>query len=407
MPFSLYLALKYLRPKRTFVSVVTVISIIGVLLGVAILIIVLSVMEGFDGMWREKILSFKPHLTVVSQHGYIQNENEVCRKVEEIKGVTGAAPCIMTQVLMKQGNSTSAPIVIGIDPEWAGKVTKVPENIIAGRFDLYEGIVTGIDEFASMGLQIGSEVLLYSQVNMQAIFNDEMHMPEELQVKGVFNMGMQKFDSGIVLTSLDTARDLVGLDSGAYMIYVMTDDAFKFHEYACRVQQHLGYAYNVRTWKDEDKVLFDALKVEKTMMSILLAFITVVAIFCVTNTLIVITVQKTNEIGLLKALGFSEGQITIAFVFHGWIQCLTGIVLGITAGLLILHNLDNIVDLLRAMGLQVFPKSIYGFNTIPRETSLQDVLKVSGSVMFFCTLASVFPAWRAASMDPVEAFRHE
>ena len=407
MPFSLFLALKYLRPKRSFTSVVTVISVLGVLLGVAILVIVLSVMTGFDNMWREKILSFKPHLTVVSRHGVIENEESLCRRIEGVEGVTGAAASIETRVLMQHEGRTAAPIVIGMDPRRAAKVTRVPEHMSAGSFLLEDGgAVLGADLAARVGLAVGDRPLVYSPMNV--LSSEEVYLPEELTVSGVFNLGMRDFDSGFVLTSLDVARELVGLDRGALAVYVMTSDPFRFDTVAQRVSEEIGPGYTIRTWKEVDSVLFEALQHEKTMMFVLLVFITIVAIFCVTNTLIVITVQKTNEIGLLKALGFSSCRIMGAFVWHGWIQCLAGTAAGIGVGLAVLHNLRRIMDwLMSAMDIEVFPKEIYGLSEIPWSTSFSELAHIALFVMAFCTLSSILPAYRAARLDPVEALRHE
>ncbi len=407
MPFSLFLALKYLRPKRSFISVVTLISVLGVLLGVAILVIVLSVMTGFDDMWRDKILSFKPHLTVVSTFGSIDDGESLARKIETIEGITGVAPVIVTRSLVRHEGRVAAPIVVGIDDTRAGTVSRIPEHIRpGGRFDISDNrMVAGIDLCAEMGMFLGSKALVYSPRNLTS--EDEVYLPEEVELTGMYDMGMQKFDAGFILTSLDLARDLVGMDRGVHALYVMTDDAFKFTEYADAVREVISPHMRVITWKEEDSMLFAALSNEKTMMFILLLFITIVAIFCVTNTLIVITVQKTNEIGLLKALGFQSGRIMAAFVWHGWIQCLAGTLAGIGTGLLVLKNLKNIVNWLTSIDIEVFPKDIYGLSEIPYKVSQADITFIAITVMLFCTLASIIPAMRASRLDPVEALRHE
>lgn len=406
VPFSLFLALKYLKPKRSFTSVVTVISVLGVLLGVAILVIVLSVMTGFDEMWREKILSFKPHITVTSRFGVIEDEDDVCSKIDRVPGVKGVAPVIETLVMIRHEEATRAPVVIGVAPERADRVSKISNSIKYGKFTVEgENAVLGYDLAMEMGLVVGSKFLAYSPKNVTA--KDEMYLPVELTVAGIFDMGMRDYDSGVLLTSLEVARELVGLDAGAHAIYVMTSDPFKFDEYTVKIRDAIGPSFAVRTWREVDSLLFSALSHEKNMMFILLVFITIVAIFCVTNTLIVITVQKTNEIGLLKALGFSSRQIMGAFVWHGWIQCLVGTFSGIGVGLLVLHNLKNIVRLLTSFNVEVFPKKIYGLGEIPWSTSFSELAHIAIFVMVFCTLSSILPAWRASRMDPVEALRQE
>ncbi len=406
LPFPLFLALKYLRPKRTVLSVVTALSVLGVLLGVAIMVIVLSVMTGFDEMWREKILSFKPHLIVSGRYDVLLDEEALADRIADVEGVTGVAPVIMTRVLMQREERSVAPIVIGMDPERAATVTQVEDHVTAGTFLLDDhSMVVGIDLAARMGLTPGRQALVHSPRNVMA--RDEFHLPEELTVSGIFDMGMRDYDAGYVFVSLPVARDLVGLDRGVHALYAMTQNPLHFEEMAARVRAAAGPAYRVSTWRDEDAVLFEALRTEKTMMFILLVFITIVAIFCVTNTLIVVTVQKTHEIGLLKALGFSNWRITAAFVWHGWIQCIVGIAAGIGTALLVLFNLRRIVNALARFDLEVFPKAIYGLDEIPWATSPQEILRVALFVMVFCTLSSILPAWRAARLDPVASLRQE
>lgn len=409
IPFPLYLAVRYFKPSRSVLSVVTIISMLGVLLGVAILVIVLSVMGGFDEMWRQKILSFKPHLTIVNRSGeIIEDEENICQKIERIAGVSGVAPVIEMRVLARSNNKIAAPVLIGIDENRARSISRIPEYILrdGGNFDITENkIVLGIDLASQMGVGVGDKVLLYSPRSMYS--KDEFTLPEEVIISGIFDMGMRDFDAGFVFCSLETARELAGMEKGAHAIYVMTEDPLKFDKFTLTIADMLGNKYSVLSWKDIDKLLFSALSHEKTLMFILLLFITIVAIFCVTNTLIVMGVQKTQEIGLLKALGFSPYRIMIAFILHGWMQCFVGSLCGLITGLLVLNNLKSIVKSLFYMKIEVFPKGIYGLSEIPWRISYNEISFVIVTVIFFCTLASLIPAWRAARLDPARALRHE
>ncbi|MFU8779695.1 MAG: ABC transporter permease [Kiritimatiellia bacterium] len=405
LPFPLFLALKYLKPKRSFLSVVTLFSVLGVLLGVAILVIVLSVMTGFDNMWREKILSFKPHVTVTGRYGSIEDLEALSETVASVAGVTGVAGSVETRVMLQAHDRIAAPILLGIDAERAASVSRIPESTY-GRFDLDgDYIVIGIDLAARLGMRIGDKVLVYSPRSV--MLRDELHLPEELEVTGIFDLGMRDFDAGFVLTDIGVARDLVGMERGALSLYVMTEDPFRFHEMTARVMAAVGSRYHVASWQETDRLLFDALAHEKTVMFVLLAFITIVAIFCVTVTLIVIVVQKTPEIGLFKALGVPTWKILLGFLIHGWVQCLVGTLAGIGTGLLVLHNLGGIVTFLASMNITVFPKEIYGLAALPWEISAKDLWQVGALVMGACTVTCMIPVLRAAVLQPVEAFRAE
>ena len=408
MPFALFLALKYLKPKRSLTSAVTVFSVLGVILGVAIIIIVRAVMTGFGDMWREKILEFKPHVTIQAQQGYLDHEEALCRRLEAIPGVVAASPGIETRVLAEYHHRILAPIVVGVDPARASRMLQAT-NMVEGTMDLSgDSVLIGIDMARNLGVMVGDHILLHSPMNL--IHTNEMKFPEELEVRGVYQAGQRDFDSDFVITSLGVARDLLGMRSGAQSIHVKTADpqnAKVFDACVAAIRLELGNQYRVQTWQTIDSVLFNALAVEKNMMVILLMFITIVAIFCVTVTLIVISVQKTDEIGLLKALGFSSQQVLWTFVLYGWIQCILGAVLGIGLAYLVLHNLPHLVELLARCGVEVFPKSIYGLDHIPWRIIPSEIAQVAVAVIAFCSLASFFPAWRAARMDPVKALRKE
>lgn len=406
LPFSLFLALKYLKPKRTYVSVITVISVVGVMLGVAVLIIVLSVMSGFDHMWRDKILSFNAHVTV-SGFGPVGAPEELLERIAAVEGVTAAAPYVEGLVFLQHRDRIHTPLLRGIDPDYEAGVSRVPEHLIAGNFDIvYDEIVIGRDLALQMGARLGDRILVYSPQSFLA--QDEIRLPEELVVTGVYELGMWDFDMGYTLTSLGMARELYGLDGGVHGIQVMTADPYRAHIVADRLKEVLGPFYEVRTWMELNRQLFAALRVEKNMMFFLLIFITIVAAFGITNTLITLTVQKTREIGLLKSLGFTSGSIMRVFFWQGWIEGLLGTVLGTGLGLLVLHYRNRLMFWLsERFGWELFPKELYHLSEIPASTSTVDLVVIAVSVMVICTLAGIVPAYRASTLDPARALRNE
>jgi lipoprotein-releasing system permease protein len=406
LPFSLFLALKYLKPKRTFLSVVTVISILGVMLGVAVLIIVLSVMSGFDEMWRDKILGFNAHITITG-YGIIEDEEELAGKIARIDQVTGVAPFVQGLVFVQFHDRVYTPMVRGVDPVREATVSKIPENMASGKYSVEENdVVIGKDLAARLGVAVGDKLLVYSPRNFMN--SEEVHLPEELTVAGVFEIGMWEFDMGFIITSLDKARELYGMEQGCHAIQVMTKDPYHPDETAAKIRAVIGPNYDVSTWMQLNRQLFAALRVEKNMMFFLLIFITVVAAFGITNTLITVAVQKTREIGLLKALGFGSGSIMRVFFWQGWIEGVIGTIAGIGVGLLILRYRNDLMGFLNSrFRLELFPKELYHLSEIPAVISWSDISVIAVSVMIICTLAGLVPAYRAARLDPVSALRYE
>ena len=404
MSFPLFLALKYLKPKRSVASVITCVSILGVMLGVAVVIIVRSVMTGFGDIWEEKILDFKPHISLVPRTGnVIQGEDELAAKMRRVENVTCVTPEIDTRVLLEHKGRVLAPILLGVEGNDFLRAYRVGVPR-AGAYDLDgDSILLGAQAARQLGVWVGDEVTVYSPKTM--VSRDEVYLPIKWRVTGIFSSGQHQYDSGYAVASLPNVRDLMGLEKGVFAIHVKTlcpTDPVKFDAISDALME---IAPNLRTitWREADREIFNALAVEKNMTALLLMLISLVAVFCVMNTLLVLTVQKTPEIGLLKALGFDWRQIMGVFMVHGMIQCAAGVVLGLLTSWAVLANLQRIVEWLAHMGLEVFPASVYGLAAIPHRLIFSDVFWTCTLVFVFGLLASLIPALCAAAKDPVKA----
>lgn len=413
MSFPLFLATRYLKPDRSGAPAVTLLAVLGVVLGVAIVIIVRAVMTGFGDLWREKILAFKPHVTITSPQGVIADDGAVVGRIAAVPGVEGVSASVEMRVLAEHDRHVQAPVAIGLSPEGLESIhPDVTRNVVAGSASLEDGALVGEDLAYALDIRVGEKLLVYSPASLVA--EDELFFPEEIPVAGIYRMGQADFDGGYVIVPIGFARDLMGLArGGAYSIHVKTyapQDPARFGEIRTAIDRAVNgdsfpQRFIVRDWREIDSALFNAIAVEKNMMVILLMFITVVAIFCVTNTIIVVTIRKTREIGLLKSLGFSSRRVMAAFVLYGALQCAIGTALGVGLAFLVLHNLQGLVDLLAGFGVEVFPKSVYGLDRIPWRVIPGEVAQTVAMVVAFCCAASIVPSWRAATRNPVEALR--
>jgi lipoprotein-releasing system permease protein len=420
LPFELMLALRYLRPKRTFVSIITLICVIGVTLGVAVLIIVLSVMSGFDHDLREKIFGFNAHVTISTTRHRLADWEKVAAIVSSNSLVKGVAPFVMNQVFVatepREGDAQfAAQMLRGVDQEREGSVSVLPKSVVSGEYNLRGNRVLLGRVFAQeLGLFPGDRISIYSPRDLQKMKRarekneSEVVVPGDYQVAGIFDVGHYEFNAGFVITSLATAQDLSNLDEDVNGLKVMLHDPTLADEARIQFARLLGPDVYISTWFEESSTFLDAIIVEKNVMFYILFFIMIVAAFGITSAQITFVVQKTREIGMLKALGATGRQIMSIFILQSFIVGVLGVVCGVGLGVLgVIYRNDFLHLMRRLFNFELFPQSIYMFSELPALINMRDVILICGGSLFISLLAGLLPAWSAGRLKPVEALRHE
>jgi lipoprotein-releasing system permease protein len=420
MPFELFLALRYLRPKRTFVSVMTLISVVGVALGVWALIVVISVMSGFDQELRDKILGFSAHLKVFKTDAALEDYPAVIRAVSSNRNVKAAAPFILGQVMVKTQPQTGKPLVgapwmRGIDPQLESRVSSLTTNVIIGDFDVEgDGILVGVELAQNLHLNVGDRIAIYSPRNLEEMEkhkgkeDEVVILPDEFVVRGIFDVGYYEYNASVVITSLRSAQSLYQLPGKVHGLLVMLNDPYQAPAVRDELRQSLGPDFKILDWSEENSKILTALAVEKNVMFIVMLIIMVVAAFGITSTLIAFVVHKTREIGVLKALGAARRQVAALFLAQSVFVGLFGIATGFLMARVSLAYRNEFLHAMRQWtGLELFPAAIYSFTELPALILPGDVLLICGSAFVMCLLAGVIPAGLAARLQPVEALRHE
>jgi lipoprotein-releasing system permease protein len=422
LPFELLLALRYLRPKRTFVSVITLISVLGVTLGVAVLIIVISVMSGFDHDLRQKIIGFNAHLRIQDPNRAMHDYEALMRRVSSNPHVKGVAPYVMGQVLVEtepetQGvqSQVTGPWLRGIDSKLEPKISTLLTNIVEGTSDVSNrGLLIGTEFARNMRLQVGDRVLIYSPEAMKkwrqtrGKANEEAVLPDEFEVRGIFDVGYYEYNVSFIVTSLEEAQELWVLDKSVHGLLLVLDDPYQASTVQHALEATLGPNYRITTWMDENSSLLGALVVEKNVMFYLLFFIMIVAALCILSALITFVVQKTREIGMLKALGATDLQVAGLFLSQSGFVGVVGVAAGFGLGMLLLSYRNGFLHFMnRLTGFELFPAAIYNFNELPALIVPRDIVLICGSALLICLLGGVIPAWRAGRLKPVEALRYE
>ncbi len=422
---ELFLAWKYFKPKRNAVSIITLISVIGVALGVAVLIVVLAVMTGFSDKMREKLLDTTSHAQIRSKYSgvVIRNPEAVVEMVKKAGGE--AMPVIISPVLLQKEDDFVPKVVIGFDPARKVDHLKLSEVVRIGKADLKRGeVVVSYIIARDLGLSVGQKLLIHSPTNLAKLVkrgkngrlevskNLEMYLPSEYRIEGISCFNKYDFDRDFLFMNISDVADLLDLDYGAASaVYVWTPDPFHMDEFLSRVRSELArnapFCF-IESWQEINKRLLGVLQVEKNMQFFLLVFIVLVAAFSITNTLITTVIQKTKEIGLLKAMGAGSGTVMRIFILQGFFVGVIGTVSGIVLGALVVKYRMAILLTMRTItGQEIFPPEIYYFNELPARIILTDIFWIGIISVLLCTFGGVIPALRAAKLDPSKALRYE
>lgn len=409
MPWYIYLALKQLFPTGRFFSFFAFVSIVGVMLGVAVLFGVQSVMNGFGAEISEKLVKTFGHVRVDS--GQINYDpDELIEKLEAIPETTAVNKFAEGMVLLQHGNRPSFPVVRGIDVNAEEQVIPIDDfTLHADLEDLYdETIFVGTGLAVQLGIAVGDTVEVYSPLMLDRLKRDEVLLPRELEVAGLFETGYAKIDSNTVVVTLRVMQELYGLGDGIHGLMVNLDDENKASRIAYQLNEELESPLKAITWLDANEDMLFILKIEKTMMTIIMVFIILVASFSIASSLLTSVVRKTREIGLLGAMGGSPKEMATLFAFQGFIIGCVGSVLGICLSVTILHFRDGIVAFFaRLTNSEAILVEFYQFAYLPVQYQRDDLFMVVGIAIVISTLAGLLPAWRAARLKPSDALRNE
>lgn len=420
LPFEMLLALRYLRPKRTFVSLVTFISVLGVSLGVAVLIVVIAVFTGFEQKLREKILGFTPHLRVFEGHRPMDDYDRIARLIRSNPNVKAVAPFVLGQVLLetkpRSGPSEyAAPWVRGLDPKMEPSVSVLPASIVSGKFDLSGyGLVIGIEVAKELKVKVGDPLLLYSPEDLilwqQKAAGKTVNepQPEEYIVRGIFDVGYFEFNRSLVAASLENAQRMYNLDQSVHGLLVMVNDPYRANAVQHQLQRKLGSDFVIGNWMNESAALLGQVIVAKKVQFYLLFFVMIVAALSILSALITFVIQKTREVGMLKALGATDLQVAVLFLSQSGFIGTFGITAGLALGWLALSYRNEFLHFMnRILGRELLAPSIYGFGDLPAQTVTGDVLLICASALVICLLGGLIPAMMAGRLKPVDALRYE
>jgi len=413
-PYELAVGLRYTRSRKgsgrnTFISFIALISMAGIALGVAALIVVLSVMNGFQQELRTRILSVASHIEIRGLPD-LGDWQAVAKVARAQKGVIAAAPFVMGQGMLSAFDVNRGVIVRGVDPALEDTVADIGKAMRQGSLaDLKPGefgIVLGAELARALGLRVGESVVL---ITPQGTVTPAGTLPRvrSFRVVGIFEIGMYEFDSGLALTHLDDARRLYRVE-GVSGVRLKLDDLFAAPTVARRIAQTLPAAVDVRDWTQSHANFFRAVAIEKRVMFIILTLIVAVAAFNIVSAQVMVVTDKQADIAILRTLGASPSSILAIFVIQGALIGVIGTLIGVAGGIALAANIDVVVPAIeRALSIQFLDKSVYYISELPSQLLKGDVMTIAGIALVLALVATLYPAWKAARVNPAAALRYE
>ena len=410
-PLELFIGLRYTRAKRRnhFISFISLVSMAGIALGVTALIVVISVMNGFDNELRTRILGMVSHATISSVDGSMSDWSGAQKKAEANPHVLGAAPYIEREGML-QGERVSGAIVRGVLPGEEPKVSEVHHKMKAGKLeDLVAGgygIVLGRELSYKLGVDVGDQVVVYAP-EIRATPVGAVPRLKRFTVVGIFEIGMEEYDAGLAIVHMADAQRLYQTD-GPDGLRLKLDDLFKAFSVARNLSQELGNFYRVRDWMQGHANFFKAIAMEKRVMFMILSLIVAVAAFNLVSTLVMLVQDKQADIAILRTLGASPRSIMGVFMVQGVVVGVIGIAIGTLCGVLLATNLEAIVKYIeKTFEISVLPSDVYYISDLPSDMHWDDVGLIALLGFAFSLIATIYPAWRAARTQPAAALRYE
>ena len=416
MRYELFIGLRYLRARRreTFISLITLISVLGVMIGVMTLNVVMAVMTGFEETLRDRLLGINAHVALVKTGDQLRDYEKLLEQVRQTKGVVAASPSIYGQVMLTSGPRVSGVVVRGVDPDKVNQVVDIERYIrdgslqslkqpqplqIQGRTVLLPGVIIGIRLANQLGVFLGSPIQVVSPLGSPTAIG-VIPKVRRFVVVGIFDSGMSEIDSTLVYMNLKDAQTFFELGDAVTNIEIRVQDVYQAQSVAQDIQRRLGFPYLTEDWSRLWPNLFSALRLEKTVYFLVLLLMVLIGAFNIISTLIMVVMEKRKDIAILQSMGATRESIRKIFLIKGCVIGVVGTLLGVFLGLAICF-------LIQKYRFIELPKDVFLISTVPVRIYFSNFLLVGLASLFVCLIASIYPARQAAKLDPVEIIRYE